>query len=189
MIEAAKAELPELPLQREQRFIDLGVEPGAARTLSWRPELGDLFEAALATDGSQPKALAALITNELLKRIGDGEVSDTSASPQSLASSSRSSLPAPSRAPAPAPSSIACTRAGETRRRSSRPRASPPWVAATNSRRSSRPRSTPTPTSPRSEDRRHEADRRRDRRLRHERDQGPRDGKEVTKVTRQLLGL
>jgi aspartyl-tRNA(Asn)/glutamyl-tRNA(Gln) amidotransferase subunit B len=85
MIEAAKAELPELPLQREERFIELGVEAGAARTLSWRPELGDLFEAALATDGSQPKALAALITNELLKRIGDGEVADTKASPESLA--------------------------------------------------------------------------------------------------------
>ncbi|MFT4034797.1 MAG: Asp-tRNA(Asn)/Glu-tRNA(Gln) amidotransferase subunit GatB [Patulibacter sp.] len=85
MIEAAQAELPELPLEREERLTALGVEPGAARTLSWRPELGDLFEAALAADSSQPKALAALITNELLKRIGDGDVSASKASPQALA--------------------------------------------------------------------------------------------------------
>ncbi|MEH3054509.1 MAG: Asp-tRNA(Asn)/Glu-tRNA(Gln) amidotransferase subunit GatB [Patulibacter minatonensis] len=85
MIEAARAEIPELPLEREERLAGLGVEPGAARILSWRPELGDLFEAALARDGAHPKALAALITNDLLKRIGDGELTDSQASPESLA--------------------------------------------------------------------------------------------------------
>jgi aspartyl-tRNA(Asn)/glutamyl-tRNA(Gln) amidotransferase subunit B len=85
MIDAARAQLPELPLQREERFIALGVEAGAARQLSWRPELGDLFEASLATDGAHPKALAALITNELLKRVGDGDLADSKATPAALA--------------------------------------------------------------------------------------------------------
>jgi aspartyl-tRNA(Asn)/glutamyl-tRNA(Gln) amidotransferase subunit B len=85
MLAAAKAAMPELPHEREERFIALGVEAGAARQMSWQPELGDLFEAALAADGSQPKALAALITNELVARLGDGELSDSKAEPAALA--------------------------------------------------------------------------------------------------------
>lgn len=85
LVEQIRGSLPELPLQREQRLEGLGVEAGAARQLAWRPELGDLFEEALASDGSSPKALAALITNELVARIGDGEVSATKASPAALA--------------------------------------------------------------------------------------------------------
>ena len=85
MLERAKAAMPELPHEREERFIALGVEPGAARQLSWQPELGDLFEEALKTDDSHAKAVAALITNELVARLGDGELSDSKATPAALA--------------------------------------------------------------------------------------------------------
>ena len=53
--------------------------------MSWQPELGDLFEEALKTDDANPKPLAALITNELVARVGDGELSDTQATPAALA--------------------------------------------------------------------------------------------------------
>ncbi len=85
MIAKAKAAMPELPHEREARFIGLGVEQGAARQMSWQPELGDLFEEALKTDDANPKPLAALITNELVARVGDGELSDTKATPAALA--------------------------------------------------------------------------------------------------------
>ncbi|MBJ7472041.1 MAG: Asp-tRNA(Asn)/Glu-tRNA(Gln) amidotransferase GatCAB subunit B, partial [Solirubrobacteraceae bacterium] len=85
MVERAKAAMPELPHEREARFVELGVEQGAARQMSWQPELGDLFEEALKADASNPKPLAALITNELVGRLDDGELSSSKASPASLA--------------------------------------------------------------------------------------------------------
>lgn len=85
MIDAAKAAMPELPLQREERFVGLGVEAGAARQLSWQPELGDFFEEALKTDAAHAKAVAALITNELVARVGDGTLADSKATPATVA--------------------------------------------------------------------------------------------------------
>ena len=85
MIDAAKAELPELPLERQARLEGIGVDSGAARQLSWRPELGDLFEASLQADGAHPKQLANLICNELVARLGDGELSDSKAEPAQIA--------------------------------------------------------------------------------------------------------
>lgn len=85
MIDKARAAMPELPHEREARFIGLGVEAGAARQISWRPELGDLFEEALKTDATHPKAVAALICNELVARLDDGEIEGMKVTPASLA--------------------------------------------------------------------------------------------------------
>ncbi len=150
MIEAAKAELPELPLQREQRFIDLGVEPAPPARSAGAPSW------VISSRRPWPPTAPSRRPSPRSSPTSCSSASATARSrirrprPTRSPSSSPSSPLAPSRAPAPAPCSIVCTRAGETRPRSSRPRASPPWVAVTSSPRSSRLRSTPTPTSPRS---------------------------------------
>jgi aspartyl-tRNA(Asn)/glutamyl-tRNA(Gln) amidotransferase subunit B len=64
MVEAARAELPELPGARAERLqSDLGLPEETARLLAFRAELGDFFEAAL--DGVEPRVLANWVTNEL----------------------------------------------------------------------------------------------------------------------------
>ena len=51
MIAAARAELPELPAQRSERYASqLGLSADSARLLAFRSELGDYFERALAAD-------------------------------------------------------------------------------------------------------------------------------------------
>jgi aspartyl-tRNA(Asn)/glutamyl-tRNA(Gln) amidotransferase subunit B len=70
MLERAHAALPELPAAREARFAgELGLAPDTARLLAWRSELGDYFEAALA-EGAEPVPLANWTTNELVQRLG-----------------------------------------------------------------------------------------------------------------------
>jgi aspartyl-tRNA(Asn)/glutamyl-tRNA(Gln) amidotransferase subunit B len=64
MLDAARADMPELPAARAERLAGLGLGEDAARLLAFRPELGDQFEAALATDGAPPAALANWIANE-----------------------------------------------------------------------------------------------------------------------------
>ncbi|MGH2898981.1 MAG: Asp-tRNA(Asn)/Glu-tRNA(Gln) amidotransferase subunit GatB, partial [Solirubrobacteraceae bacterium] len=56
MLQAARAEMPELPAAREQRLVELGASAASARQLAWRTELGDYFEAALAASsgGTSP---------------------------------------------------------------------------------------------------------------------------------------
>jgi aspartyl-tRNA(Asn)/glutamyl-tRNA(Gln) amidotransferase subunit B len=56
--------MPELPAARAERLEGLGLTEDAARLLAYRPELGDQFEAALATDGAPAPALANWIANE-----------------------------------------------------------------------------------------------------------------------------
>src|SRR5204863_7563699 len=58
MIDAARADMPELPAARAERLAGLGLGDDAARLLAFRPELGDQFEAALAADDAPPTALA-----------------------------------------------------------------------------------------------------------------------------------
>jgi aspartyl-tRNA(Asn)/glutamyl-tRNA(Gln) amidotransferase subunit B len=72
MIERARAALPELPAARAERFErDLELPADTARLLAFRSELGDFYEAALAADGSDPRALANWTVNELTARIGE----------------------------------------------------------------------------------------------------------------------
>jgi aspartyl-tRNA(Asn)/glutamyl-tRNA(Gln) amidotransferase subunit B len=86
MIAAARADLPELPADRAQRFErDLGLSAESARLLGFRTELGDYFERALAADGDDPVALANWIP-PLIERIGsDQDPADSKVSPESLA--------------------------------------------------------------------------------------------------------
>jgi aspartyl-tRNA(Asn)/glutamyl-tRNA(Gln) amidotransferase subunit B len=85
MVEAARAELPELPAARATRFQDeLGLHPDTARMLAFRTELGDYFEAALAADGADAQPLANWVTNELVRNVGDRDPADSNVSPEAL---------------------------------------------------------------------------------------------------------
>ena len=86
MVSAARAELPELPADRAQRFErDLGLSAESARLLGFRTELGDYFERALAADGDDPVTLANWIP-PLIERIGsDQDPADSKVAPESLA--------------------------------------------------------------------------------------------------------
>jgi aspartyl-tRNA(Asn)/glutamyl-tRNA(Gln) amidotransferase subunit B len=54
MLAEAREALPELPAARIERFVGLGLAEEAARTLVWRPDRADFFEAVDA----EPKAVA-----------------------------------------------------------------------------------------------------------------------------------
>jgi aspartyl-tRNA(Asn)/glutamyl-tRNA(Gln) amidotransferase subunit B len=85
MVEAAGAELPELPAARATRFQnELGLHPDTARMLAFRTELGDYFEAALAADGADAQPLANWVTNELVRNVGDRDPADSNVSPEAL---------------------------------------------------------------------------------------------------------
>lgn len=82
MLEAARAAMTELPADRSLRLQEqLGLTPESAQLLAFRSELGDYFEAALATGADPapaPQALAHWITGELVGRLPEGD--DPSAS-------------------------------------------------------------------------------------------------------------
>jgi len=72
MLDAARAELPELPSARADRFeVTLGLPADRARDLAFRSELADFYEAALAAGGAavDPVAVANWIP-PLVERIG-----------------------------------------------------------------------------------------------------------------------
>ena len=77
MLARAKAAVGELPAQRAQRFEhELGLSVNSARLLSFRAELGDYFEAALAAEVDPPapaQALANWIASDLLSRLGEDQ--------------------------------------------------------------------------------------------------------------------
>jgi aspartyl-tRNA(Asn)/glutamyl-tRNA(Gln) amidotransferase subunit B len=76
MIEAARSAMSELPAERAERFVKIGLSTDTAHQLAFRGELGDYFEEALAADvepAAQPQALANWIVGELPGRLGDGE--------------------------------------------------------------------------------------------------------------------
>ncbi len=76
MIDAARADMSELPADRAQRLQrDAGLSADSAQLLAFRAELGDYFEAALAAacDPAPPQqALANWLSGELLPRLDDG---------------------------------------------------------------------------------------------------------------------
>jgi aspartyl-tRNA(Asn)/glutamyl-tRNA(Gln) amidotransferase subunit B len=73
MLQRTRDALGELPAERASRFeSELGLAADTARLLAFRGELGDYYEAALASDGElDPRALASWVTNELVARLGD----------------------------------------------------------------------------------------------------------------------
>ena len=87
MIAAARAELPELPAQRAERYErELGLSADSARQLAFRSDLAAYFERALASvDDVLPQALANWVTGELVARVGDGDPADAKVEPVALA--------------------------------------------------------------------------------------------------------
>jgi aspartyl-tRNA(Asn)/glutamyl-tRNA(Gln) amidotransferase subunit B len=77
MLSRARAAMPELPAARAERFErELGLSRESAQLLSFRAELGDYFQAALAARAEPeppPQALANWIGGELVRRLGEGE--------------------------------------------------------------------------------------------------------------------
>jgi aspartyl-tRNA(Asn)/glutamyl-tRNA(Gln) amidotransferase subunit B len=87
MVAAARAQLPELPAARAERFErDLGLEADRARQLAFRSELGDYFERALAGDGVEPRGLANWVGGELVARVGEEDPAQSRVQPRALAS-------------------------------------------------------------------------------------------------------
>jgi aspartyl-tRNA(Asn)/glutamyl-tRNA(Gln) amidotransferase subunit B len=88
MLAAARAEVPELPAARAQRFErELGISAGRARDLAFRKELADYFEAALAADGEAGAIELSNWIPQLVERIGsDADPADSRVAPQALAS-------------------------------------------------------------------------------------------------------
>lgn len=88
MLDRARAALPELPLARAERFArEHGLSEESAHLLAFRSELGDYFEAAHASNGGvEPQPLANWIANELVARIGaDVDPSASKVEPAALA--------------------------------------------------------------------------------------------------------
>jgi aspartyl-tRNA(Asn)/glutamyl-tRNA(Gln) amidotransferase subunit B len=77
MLARARAALGELPADRAQRYErEFGVSADSARLLAFRAELGDYFEAGLATAADPPppaQALANWIAGDLLSRLPEDE--------------------------------------------------------------------------------------------------------------------
>jgi aspartyl-tRNA(Asn)/glutamyl-tRNA(Gln) amidotransferase subunit B len=86
LLAAVRAELPELPAERAERFErELGLSAELARSFAFRAELGDYFESALAADGADAAAIANWIP-QLVERIGsDADPRSSNVSPESLA--------------------------------------------------------------------------------------------------------
>jgi aspartyl-tRNA(Asn)/glutamyl-tRNA(Gln) amidotransferase subunit B len=77
MIDAARADMVELPAARAERLQrELALSPESAQLLAFRGELGDYFEAAFVAGADPPapaQALANWVTGELTARLGDGD--------------------------------------------------------------------------------------------------------------------
>jgi aspartyl-tRNA(Asn)/glutamyl-tRNA(Gln) amidotransferase subunit B len=91
MMHAAHAALAELPADRAERYEqELGLSAESGRLLAFRVELGEYFEAALATGvepAPEPQMLANWLAGELTGRLADGQSpADSRVSPQALAS-------------------------------------------------------------------------------------------------------
>jgi aspartyl-tRNA(Asn)/glutamyl-tRNA(Gln) amidotransferase subunit B len=87
MVERARAELPELPGARAERYgRELGLTAEAARLLAFRPATAAWFEAAVAAgDPADAQAIANWTLSELAGRLGDSEPADSRVTPAALA--------------------------------------------------------------------------------------------------------
>jgi len=86
MIAAARAEIPELPVQRAERFEAEGIARDTAWVLASRVEVGDFYEAARRGNGDvEPAVLANWVRNELLQRVEDEDLPHAKVTPQALA--------------------------------------------------------------------------------------------------------
>ena len=86
MIERARADLPELPADRQRRYEDeLGLNAESARLLAFREGLGEWFERGLATGEAEPQPLATWITQDLAAVLAGTEPADSKVEPEALA--------------------------------------------------------------------------------------------------------
>ncbi|HEY4452259.1 MAG TPA: Asp-tRNA(Asn)/Glu-tRNA(Gln) amidotransferase subunit GatB [Solirubrobacteraceae bacterium] len=90
MLAAARAAMSELPAERSERLQrELSLSGESARSLAFRAELGDFFEAAVAAPAepaAPAQALANWVTGELAARLPEGqEPRDSRVSPAALA--------------------------------------------------------------------------------------------------------
>ncbi len=87
-LEEIKADMPELPEQRLERFIKgLGLDEYSAKVLTDNKELGDFFEESLKHYRQDPKLTANWLLNDLLGNLSEAgqEIESSPVSPQSLA--------------------------------------------------------------------------------------------------------
>jgi aspartyl-tRNA(Asn)/glutamyl-tRNA(Gln) amidotransferase subunit B len=86
MVERARADLPELPADRQRRYEDeLGLNAESARLLAFREGLGEWFERGLATGEAEPQPLATWITQDLAAVLAGTEPADSKVEPEALA--------------------------------------------------------------------------------------------------------
>jgi aspartyl-tRNA(Asn)/glutamyl-tRNA(Gln) amidotransferase subunit B len=86
MVQRARADLPELPADRQRRYEDeLGLNAESARLLAFREGLGEWFERGLATGETKPQPLATWITQELAAALAGTEPADSKVEPEALA--------------------------------------------------------------------------------------------------------
>jgi aspartyl-tRNA(Asn)/glutamyl-tRNA(Gln) amidotransferase subunit B len=87
MLDAARADMVELPAERAARYeSELGLSAESAQLLAFRVELGDYFQAALdAAVDTPPQTLANWVAVELAGRLADGDPAEARVSPQALA--------------------------------------------------------------------------------------------------------
>jgi aspartyl-tRNA(Asn)/glutamyl-tRNA(Gln) amidotransferase subunit B len=86
MLDAARAEVPELPTARAERYVSVfGLVPDAAKLLADRAELATYFESVLETgDGVEPPAAANWVT-ELAGRLDEADPAASKVTPAALA--------------------------------------------------------------------------------------------------------
>ncbi len=88
MIDAARADMSELPADRAERFErEVGLSAESAQLLAFRSGLGDFFEAALGVQVDVAvQTLANWVSVELASRLDDGlDPADARVTPQALA--------------------------------------------------------------------------------------------------------
>jgi aspartyl-tRNA(Asn)/glutamyl-tRNA(Gln) amidotransferase subunit B len=86
MLTRAREALPELPLERSARLEgELGVPAEQAKQFAYNSELGDFFEAALAADSADARALANWVANDVVAQLGDQTPDQTKLEPVALA--------------------------------------------------------------------------------------------------------
>ena len=87
-LEEIKANMPELPEERLERFIkELGLDQYSAKVLTDNKELGDFFEESLRYYGQDTKLTANWLLNDLLGSLSEAgkDIESSPVSPQSLA--------------------------------------------------------------------------------------------------------
>ncbi len=85
MLRIARAEVPELPAAREERYrTTLGLTTDSAKLLADRVELAAYFESVLRVDSPEPQAVANWVT-ELAARLDEGDPAASKVDPAALA--------------------------------------------------------------------------------------------------------